>query len=191
MNLKEFLRSDVTLLDVRSPGEFAKGAFPNSINIPLLDDDQRKQVGTCYKSMGRQAAIDLGNALIGPEVKASRIKKWVNVLDRHPNTYLYCWRGGLRSSTVQQWLSAAGQDVELVPGGFKALRAGCLDYFTNLPEHQEILIIAGRTGSGKTPFINQFSNSVDLEALANHRGSAFGRQSSEQPVTINFEHALA
>ncbi len=191
MNLKEILRSDVTLLDVRSPEEFAKGAFPNSINIPLLDNAQRKQVGTCFKAMGRQAAIDLGNQLISPEVKASRIKNWLDTLDRHKDTYLYCWRGGLRSKTVQQWLLDAGRSVPVIPGGFKALRTCCLEYFASPPAQQEILIIAGRTGSGKTPFINQFSNSIDLEALANHRGSAFGRQSSEQPVTINFEHALA
>ena len=185
------MKGDVTLLDVRSPEEYAKGAFPNSINMPLLDNEQRKQVGICFKSMGRQAAIDLGNQLISPEVKTSRMQNWTAILDRHPETLLYCWRGGLRSKTVQGWLAAAGKDVPVVPGGFKALRTCCLDYFANLPKDQEILMIAGRTGSGKTPFINQFSNSIDLEALANHRGSAFGRQSTEQPTTINFEHALA
>ena len=191
MKFDALLKGDTVLLDLRSAEEFRKGAFPNSINLPLLDDEQHKQVGICYKSHGREAAVKLGHQLINPEVKAGRMHDWLAVLTQHPDALLYCWRGGLRSQTVQQWLSEVGKEVPLVPGGFKALRSCCMDYFENLPVQQEFLVIAGRTGSGKTPFINRFSNSIDLEGLANHRGSAFGRKSSEQPTTINFEHALA
>jgi len=191
MNFDAILTSETVLLDLRSPEEFSKGAFPNSVNLPLLDDEQRRQVGICYKAHGQQAAVDLGNQLINPELKTARIHHWLNVLNEHPDALLYCWRGGLRSRTVKRWLSEAGREVPVIPGGFKALRSWCLDYFENLPKQQEFLIIAGRTGSGKTPFINQFFNSIDLEGLANHRGSAFGRKTSEQPSTINFEHALA
>ena len=191
MNFNKLLSGEAILLDLRSPEEFRKGAFPNSINLPLLDDEQRRQVGICYKTQGQESAIDLAHQLINAEVKAARMRDWITALNKHPNAYLYCWRGGLRSKTVQQWLSEAGMQVPLIPGGFKALRSYCLDYFVNLPEQQEFLVVAGRTGSGKTPFINQFSNTIDLEGLANHRGSAFGRKRSEQPGTIDFEHALA
>ena len=191
MNFEQLLVGDTKLIDLRSPREFEAGAFPNSISLPLLDNEQRKQIGTCYKIQGRQSAIDLGHQLISGKVKQQRISEWHNALAQYPGSYLYCWRGGLRSQIVQTWLAATGARVPIVEGGYKALRTYCLDHFAHLPTNQEIIIIAGRTGSGKTPFINKFPFSVDLEKLANHRGSAFGRHDSEQPTTINFEHALS
>ena len=191
MNYAGLLSSDVKLIDLRSPGEFEKGAFPNSINLPLLDDEQRRLVGLEYKQNGQHLAIERGHQLIHPELKASRIEQWLSAVRQHPGCIFYCWRGGLRSNIVQQWLSDTGHPVSIIEGGYKALRNQCLDCFEKLPVQQKFLILAGRTGSGKTILLNSCSNSVDLEGFANHRGSAFGRKSSEQPTTINFEHQLA
>ena len=190
-NIDRLLAGEIVLIDLRSPGEYAKGAFPNSINAPLLDDEQRKQIGIRYKEQGQAAAITLGHQLINPQIKTARIQEWQAILATHSHSILYCWRGGMRSQIVQRWLSEAGSTVPVVPGGYKALRNHCLNYFDNLSEEQAIIVLAGRTGSGKTPLLNKFTNTIDLEGLANHRGSAFGRKTSEQPTTINFEHTLA
>ena len=92
---------DIPLLDVRAPVEFAKGAFPTASNLPLLDDDERHRVGIRYKQQGQQAAIDLGNELVSGRKKSARLDAWREWHRAHPDGYLYCFRGGLRSRTTQ------------------------------------------------------------------------------------------
>lgn len=87
----------VPMMDVRAPVEFGKGAFPGVINLPLMTDLERHKVGTCYKQHGQQAAINLGHRLVSGEVKAARIEAWSHFARQHPEGYLYCFRGGLRS----------------------------------------------------------------------------------------------
>lgn len=181
----------VPLLDVRAPVEFSAGAFPGAVNIPLLTDDERAQVGTLYRQQGQQAAIALGHQLVRDAVKAERMARWIAFTTQHPDGYLYCFRGGLRSQTVQQWLRAAGVDYPLIVGGYKAIRQFLLAELDRLAVSMPIAIVGGHTGCGKTRVIQAIKCAVDLEALAQHRGSSFGRLPGGQPTQIDFENALA
>jgi len=181
--------NDTPILDVRAPVEYEKGAFPASENHPLMDDEQRKLVGTRYKTHGQEAAIDLGNALVSGEVKDARINAWVDFFRRHPHGVLYCFRGGLRSRVTQQWLAEAGIDKPYIQGGYKAMRGYLLEQLHQRIADGNTLILSGATGSGKTDVIAQWPHSVDLEGLAKHRGSAFGKTETEQPPQIGFENA--
>ncbi|MGF1529406.1 MAG: tRNA 2-selenouridine(34) synthase MnmH [Candidatus Competibacterales bacterium] len=186
--------ADRPLLDVRAPVEFAQGAFPTAVNLPLLTDDERRRVGTCYKRHGRQAAIDLGHRLVDGTVKTARVEGWQAFFRHHPRGHLYCFRGGLRSKIAQQWLAEAGCNCLRIGGGYKAMRRFLLDALTSLPATLHPLVIGGRTGVGKTQLLKALPPTIDpldLEGLANHRGSGFGRRVTPQPSQIDFEHALA
>lgn len=182
---------DIPLLDVRAPVEFARGAFPAAENLPLLDDAERAAVGKIFKTAGQQAAIALGHELIGGTHKAERITAWTGFIAQHPNAALYCFRGGLRSATVQEWLAEAGMEIPRIAGGYKRMRRVLLNTLEQFTAQNNLLIVAGKTGSGKTHLINALQHSIDLEGLANHRGSAFGTRVQGQPSQINFENALA
>ncbi|MBT72934.1 MAG: tRNA 2-selenouridine(34) synthase MnmH [Gammaproteobacteria bacterium] len=187
----ELFIKDHPLLDVRAPGEFKHGAFPNAINLPLLNDEQREAVGIKYKQSGQQAAIATGEQLINAEEKLARLTQWQSFLRINPHALLYCFRGGLRSEISQQWLTENGNRIARIEGGYKALRRFLLDTLEEVANSSDFIIVAGKTGSGKTHLINQLHNSVDLEGCAHHRGSAFGRRSRAQPSQINFENSLA
>lgn len=187
---------DIPLLDVRAPEEFLKGAFPGATNIPLLDDDERRRVGTLYKHAGQAAAIELGHHLVSGTVKDARLARWQEWRSANPQGWLYCFRGGLRSQITQEWLRDAGTPCSRVPGGYKALRQFLIDTIDSACEERSkgdkrFVVIAGRTGSGKTQLLQQIDNGVDLEKLAGHRGSAFGTQVAGQPTQINFENEVA
>lgn len=183
--------NDTPLLDVRAPVEFERGSFPAATNGPLMNDDERHEVGICYKENGQDAAIELGHKLVSGDVKQARIAAWQRFVADHPEGYLFCFRGGLRSRLTQQWIQEAGLDYPLVKGGYKALRRFLIDQLEERIEKSEFRIIGGRTGTGKTRVLNQLSNPVDLEGLANHRGSSFGREVTPQPTQIDFENRLA
>lgn len=180
----------VPLLDVRAPIEFGKGAFPQATNLPLLDDKEREMVGICYKDQGQDAAITLGNALVNGQTRTTRQQAWLAWAQQHPSGCLYCFRGGLRSRTAQAWLLESGTNVPLVLGGYKALRRFLLDDFEQHIARASVLLICGRTGTGKTRVIAARHSAIDLEGLAHHRGSAFGRRPSGQPSQIDFENRL-
>ena len=191
-NLYRSLFLDSTpLLDVRAPIEFIKGAIPLATNLPLLDDDERRRVGTAYKQHGQQAAIELGHRLVGGEIKEQRVEAWKQWQKAHPQGWLYCFRGGLRSQIAQQWLADAGVQTPRVPGGYKALRQFLTETIDDVSQTRPFVVVAGPTGSGKTALLRALTASADLEGLAGHRGSAFGSQLSGQPEQINFENALA
>lgn len=183
--------NDVPLIDVRAPVEFSKGSFPDAINAPLMNDEERHRVGICYKEKGQDEAIRLGHQLVYGDIKAQRIEAWRRFTADHPNGYLFCFRGGLRSRLSQQWIREAGIDYPLVTGGYKAMRRFLIDSLEALVESSEFVILSGRTGTGKTRVLQQLPNPVDLEGLANHRGSSFGRQVTPQPSQIDFENRLA
>lgn len=183
---------DVPLLDVRAPIEFSQGAFPCSHNAPLLNDDEREQIGIRYKHEGHDAAVALGAELIQGEVKAARVAQWQKFVEQYPKGVLYCFRGGMRSKITQQWIfEATGKAVPRVKGGYKALRRFLIDQTEILAPQTEPLILSGRTGSGKTQLLKKVSHAIDLEGLANHRGSSIGRQISPQPTQIEFENKVA
>ncbi len=177
-------------LDVRSEGEFSKGSFPQSINLPILNDHERHLVGICYKQQGQQAAIDLGHQLVNAECKAKRVRGWAAIAVQ-PNTHLYCWRGGLRSNLAQQWLRDVGIDIPLIGGGYKTLRRSLIELIEQVAANVPMVRIGGKTGVAKSRLLNQVTNSIDLESRANHRGSSFGRMIDPQPTQINFENMLA
>ncbi|MEH6650650.1 MAG: tRNA 2-selenouridine(34) synthase MnmH [Motiliproteus sp.] len=183
--------NDVPMIDTRAPIEFSQGAFPNSVNLPLMSDDEREQVGTCYKRRGQDAAIKLGHQLVSGELKHQRVEGWRQFAEQHPNGFIYCFRGGLRSHTSRQWMTEAGVEYPLIKGGYKAMRRFLLDLTEQQAAERPWLVLSGRTGTGKTRVLDRVAPSLDLEGLANHRGSSFGRRVTPQPRQINFENALA
>jgi tRNA 2-selenouridine synthase len=189
--LSEILAQAVPLIDLRSPSEAARGAIPGAVNMPILEDAERAEVGTTYKHAGQAEAIRKGNQLVEGGLKEQRIARWLGYIEDHPGAQLFCWRGGLRSSTAQDWLSQAGVEVPRIAGGYKALRNTCLDVLGEAPDRKRWLVIGGRTGSGKTRLLTATPLAIDLEGLANHRGSAFGAQETPQPELASFENALA
>ena len=179
------------LIDVRSPVEFRRGAVPGAVNLPLLTDDERDAVGKTYKAEGHQAAVALGHELVAADNRASRVAAWRAFAAEHPDALFTCWRGGLRSQIAQAWLADAGIDLPRIAGGFKALRHFCLDTIRTAGKTRRFVVVGGRTGSGKTQVVRAASAHVDLEALANHRGSAFGGFPTPQPAPVTFENAIA
>lgn len=191
-DLHKLFVSGVALLDTRAPVEFAEGAFPSAVSLPLMSDAERKAIGTCYKTAGQDAAIKLGLELVSGEVKAQRVRQWQQFVADHPDGVLYCFRGGLRSRITQQWIyQQTGISYPRVQGGYKAMRRYLLQQLEALPAQIQPLILSGRTGSGKTILLKTLQQQIDLEGLANHRGSAFGPQVTPQPTQIDFENKLA
>jgi len=188
---RELFLRDTPLLDTRAPVEFSKGAFPGAVNLPLMDDVERHEIGIRYKEQGQQAAIALGHELVCGDLKRERIAGWCEFARKHPDGYIYCFRGGLRSQTVQQWMREAGVDFPLVLGGYKALRRFLLEQLESDVAAAEFILIAGKTGTGKTRVVESLGRAIDLEGLAHHRGSTFGRLLESQPTQIDFENALA
>lgn len=182
---------DTPLIDTRSPGEFAKGSFPSAVNLPLLSDSERAQVGTIYKQEGQAAAIKLGHQLVTGDIKAARVQQWCEFVRQHPQARLFCWRGGLRSQLTQAWMLEAGVACPRIVGGYKALRRFLIEQSSALSQTLPLILLAGMTGSGKTTLLVKLDRSIDLEGLANHRGSSFGRRANAQPSQIHFENALA
>ena len=185
------LLSGVPLLDVRAPVEFSQGAFPSSVNLPLMDDEERHRVGLQYKLAGQDEAIVLGHALVSGEVKAQRVSQWVKFAKEHPEGYLYCFRGGLRSRILQQWLAEAGQPYPRILGGYKAMRSFLIEQLNEAIATSKFILVAGFTGCGKTEVIQNLKAAIDLEKLAHHRGSSFGKHATDQPVQIDFDNSLA
>ncbi|MBC7370956.1 MAG: tRNA 2-selenouridine(34) synthase MnmH, partial [Bdellovibrionaceae bacterium] len=165
------------LIDVRAEVEFTQGSLPNSVNFPIMNNEERAKVGTAYKVSGRETAMALGHQLVSGAVKTARIEAWLQQIRLHPNAILYCFRGGLRSQITQQWLKEAGVDRPLIVGGYKKARQFLRDSIDQASAERELLILSGPTGSAKTRIIDsarKFYPAVDLEAIARHRGSAFG-----------------
>jgi tRNA 2-selenouridine synthase len=190
-DLSSLFLNDTPMLDVRAPVEFAQGAFPSATNLPLMTDEEREAVGIQYKQHGQDAAIELGHSLVRDETKAERVNAWRAFFEQHPNGVLYCFRGGLRSRVTQQWLEEAGLSIPFVEGGYKAMRRFLLEFLQTRIAEENITILSGPTGSGKTDVIEQWHRSVDLEGIANHRGSAFGKTHKPQPSQIDFENRWA
>lgn len=188
---RDLLLNDTPLIDTRAPVEFDRGSFPSAVNLPLLDDAERQQVGTRYREAGQQGAIELGERLISGTHRQQRLEQWLDFVESHPDAAVFCFRGGLRSQTTQSWLAQAGVEVPRIAGGYKAMRRFLLDTLEKACDSCDFLLVAGKTGCAKTDLVNRVSPAIDLEGLANHRGSAFGRRVKAQPTQINFENALS
>ncbi|EHP41504.1 tRNA 2-selenouridine synthase [Cupriavidus basilensis OR16] len=199
-DFRQLFLSGVPLLDARAPVEFARGAFPGAVNLPLMDDAERHQVGLCYEEQGPQAAIALGHQLVTGDIRAARTAGWAAFARAHPDGYLYCFRGGLRSQIVQQWLREdAGIAYPRVTGGYKAMRGFLIETLDAAAAECSLLVLGGMTGSGKTELLADLmagpsgspDAAIDLEGQARHRGSSFGRRVVAQPTQIDFENGLA
>jgi len=178
------------LIDVRAPIEFAQGSIPHATNLPILNDTERSIVGTCYKEQGPQAAIALGHELVHGSIKEARINAWAEFVRSQDSCAVMCARGGLRSQTARGWLLERGIQAPCIIGGYKALRAHLTSHFETLCAATTCWVITGKTGSGKTQLIERFG-SCNLEALAAHRGSAFGGVLGAQPAQSTFENQLS
>ncbi len=188
-------RTTPLIVDVRSEKEALEEPIPLSVNIPILRDTERHQVGLKYKQEGSAKALELGHQLVSGETKAQRVKAWQGAIDAGAR-WVCCWRGGLRSQITQGWLSDAGTKISRVQGGAKALRRCALQVFESLNPNHFAYVLHGRTGVGKTDLLREFESPslcfVDLEAIANHRGSSFGlRLGAVQPRQVLFESELA
>ncbi len=183
---------NIPLIDLRAPIEFEAGGFPTAVNLPILDDSQRHLVGICYKEKGPAAALNLGHQLVRGELKKNRVEAWMDLLASRPDVVFYCFRGGKRSQIAQQWLEErSGKQIPRLSGGYKAFRRYLLEWLDPLQLRNIPVVLGGRTGSGKTLLLQKFQNTIDLEALANHRGSSFGRLLTPQPRQTDFENRLA
>lgn len=190
--LDEFMQMAKTYVavDVRSPGEFEQAGIPGSINIPLLDNEQRKIIGTIYKQKGNREAVLKGYELVGPffyEKARQLTEHAVN------NTLLmFCWRGGLRTRIMSGIATTCGIDVFFLKGGYKTYRTAMLQ-LNNLPLNG--CIIGGKTGSGKTEMLQLLADKghqvIDLEACASHRGSSFGALGKQPATQEQFENLIA
>jgi tRNA 2-selenouridine synthase len=179
-------------VDVRSPGEFEQGHIPTATNLPLFSDEERAQVGTAYKQQGRTIAVQLGLKLVGPKLPALA-EALLELAQINKPLRLHCWRGGMRSGSVA-WLAGTLELPALVlMGGYKAYRRWVLECFE---QPWPLLVLGGRTGTGKTDLLLALRQMgaavVDLEGLANHRGSSFGGLGlPPQPSTEHYENRLA
>tara|TARA_A100001037_G_scaffold305663_1_gene346694 strand:+ start:327 stop:1283 length:957 start_codon:yes stop_codon:yes gene_type:complete len=167
--------------------------MPKAKNFPILTDSERHEIGIIYKRSGKEKAIQAGKKLVSGPIKEQRVDSWINFIGEPNNCWIYCWRGGLRSEIAQQWIKERGVTIPRLKGGFKALRNYFMSVLENAPSQKSWYVLGGRTGSGKTLLIRDrhHLDSIDLEGLANHRGSAFGDLPDTQPTPINFENYLA
>ncbi len=193
-NFFELFIHQVPLIDVRAPVEFGQGHLPGAVNLPLMNDEERAAVGTTYKKHGKEKAIELGHQLVSGNLRESRMQAWADFIKKQPDAVLYCFRGGLRSKTVQSWLGDRGLWLPLIQGGYKSGRQYLREQIDQFAEKNSMFMLSGSTGSGKTHFLRQVAKyypSLDLEKYAVHRGSAFGALSEAQPTQIDFENILA
>lgn len=182
--------ADVCLLDVRSPAEFAKGCIPGASSFPLFDDKERARVGTVYKREGQKSAVSLGLRIVGPRL--AEMVDQATALAKGKRIVLYCWRGGMRSSSVAWLLQTAGLEVFTLTGGYKAFRHHTSSLISNL---SRMVVVGGATGTGKTEvlqaLVERGEQVVDLEGLAQHKGSAFGNLGDlRQPTTEHFQNLI-
>ncbi|MBX2979058.1 MAG: tRNA 2-selenouridine(34) synthase MnmH [Flavobacteriales bacterium] len=187
----DFLAAGLPIIDVRSPGEFARGHIPAAVNVPLFSDAERAVVGTLYKQTGRDAAVLEGLRIVGP--KLAGIVERATELAPDRRIAVHCWRGGERSGSVAWLLDKAGfGEVLTLRGGYKAFRKHVLASFVQVPT---LRILGGYTGTGKTATLQHLAalgeQVIDLEALAQHKGSAFGMLGEKlQPTQEHFENLL-
>lgn len=182
-----------TIIDVRSPAEFAEDHIPGAINLPVLDDDQRAEVGTIYKQVSPFDARKISGALVAANA-ARHIAGALSDRDGGWQPLVYCWRGGQRSGSFATILSQIGWRVTRLEGGWKTWRSLVVDHGERLGFPSPVVVLDGNTGSAKTEILARLAaigvQVIDLEGLANHRGSLFGAMPGGQPPQKLFETRL-
>jgi tRNA 2-selenouridine synthase len=183
-----------TIIDARTPAEYALDHIPGAVSAPVLDDAERAEVGTLYKQVSPFEAKKLGASLIAKNV-ARHIDALFRQKDKDWHPLIYCWRGGKRSGAMAHILREVGWQAETLPGGYRAYRRWVVETLTTLPAELDFTVVHGPTGSGKSRFLAALSRAgaqvLDLEALAAHRGSVLGGLPNEpQPTQKWFESLL-
>ncbi len=194
--------SNYLIIDVRSPGEYAHAHIPDAYSLPLFTDEERAVIGTTYKQKSREAAIKTGLPFFGQKMldMVETVETWVASFEKsngkRPTLLVHCWRGGMRSAAVAWLLDLYGYQTEQLTGGYKSYRNWVLAQFD---KKYNMKVLGGYTGSGKTEILLQLQKSkipvIDLEGLANHKGSAFGalgqnKQNSQEQFENNLATAL-
>lgn len=185
------------IIDVRSESEFAEDRIPGAINLPVLHDRERERVGTIYKQVSPFEAAKIGAALIAKNLADYLNGRFVNK-DRQYAPLVYCWRGGQRSNSLAKVLTEIGWRVTVIEGGYKTYRAHVREQLEGLPSQFNYKVLGGLTGTGKTYILQQLvkqgAQVLNLEELANHRGSLLGQEWKEtlsvQPTQKYFESIL-
>jgi len=191
--------SNYLIIDVRSPDEYGHAHIPNAFSLPLFTNEERAEIGTTYKQKSREAAIKLGLPFFGTKMQnmIEQAEGWAANYEKtngnKPTILVHCWRGGMRSAAVAWLLDLYGFKTEQLTGGYKAYRNWVLAQFE---KNYSMKVLGGYTGSGKTEILLQLQKSkipvIDLEGLANHKGSAFGALGqNEQASQEQFENNLA
>jgi len=183
------------VLDVRAPEEYAAGHLPGAVSFPLFTDEERAQVGTAYKQESKQEAVDLGLELVGPKLRdmATRARALFEAQDTRTPLLVHCWRGGMRSGSVDWLLRTAEVPTARCHGGYKACRA---ELRATFQKARPYVVLGGMTGTAKTDAIHaladQKERTLDLEGMARHFGSSFGNLGAHpQPSTEQFSNDLA
>lgn len=183
------------IIDARSPAEYALDAIPGAINCPVLDNDERRIVGTLYKQQGAFEARRVGGAMVAANL-AKHLREQFADKPRDWRPLVYCWRGGLRSGTMVTWLRLVGWHAVQLRGGYKAFRADVMARIDEISPRLDLRVLCGPTGSAKTAILGALERAgaqvLDLEALAGHKGSVLGSVPGvEQPSQKHFETLLA
>lgn len=193
ITLDEFfkLREELPILDARSEGEFAQSHIPGSFNLPILNNKERVVVGTLYKEKGSETATLKGFELVGP--RFHQIQKEVIQLFPRRKIIVYCWRGGIRSQILSWLLEMVGFEVYRLKGGYKTYRTFT---FEEARKDRRLIVLGGKTGTAKTVLLHKLKENgeqiLDLEGIANHKGSSFGAIGlPPQPTVEQFENLLA
>ena len=184
------LAETIPVVDVRSPSEFTLGHIPGAVNIPLFNDQERAAVGTKYKKEGRIPAILEGLNKTGPQI-SSKLEQALRIA-RGGKLLVHCWRGGMRSEAIAWLFSLGGIETQVLEGGYKSFRQLII---ADIEAKRKMIILGGLTGSSKTHILKCIKESghqmIDLEGLANHKGSAFGALGQlQQPSTEQFSNLL-
>jgi len=184
------MSQNFAIIDVRSEGEYERGHIPGAVNIPLFNNEERAIVGTIYKQIGKEKAIEKGLEIVGPKLVSFVQQAKFHAIDRH--ILVHCWRGGMRSESFVWLLKTAGLQPQYLTRGYKAYRNYVQASFS---DPLKIILLGGKTGSGKTRILEQLKyrgeQVIDMEGLCNHKGSTFGAIGQpNQPSTDQFENNL-
>ena len=183
-----------TIIDVRSPAEYSEDHIPSAINLPVLSDKERAIVGTLYKQESKFEAKKIGARFVSDNIS----KHLGGILAKKEDQWkvlIYCWRGGQRSRSLGIVLSEIGWQTHILEGGYRSYRRLIVDKLYENPIKHNVIVVSGYTGTGKTAVLEKLKKLgeqvIDLEELANHRGSIFGSRPSGQPSQKEFESQIA